>query len=424
MPLTIIPKQVLQSLSRTASPHEPRPGAATTHKAMISLAGFVLFLLVPACVAQASHQSGLLIGLADIAEKPKYQTLWVYPSPAQLSVRLLQGLLVPRRDGFWRVDSSESCSLDYADDGIDKPVNGDDAERRIDVSIEQEEQLWFVPIGSSPHIKGTSCEKINDDAQRIARAAEAKIEAAGKKVAEGSRMGDICSTSSSLVEFINGNYISSSTDTSTDCGVHPDSYPGWWVAPFGGGKAIKLEEVFGSAAAVQFEKAAQDNIQSSDDENCKPETLDTSKWTIHHDQGRWRVKGFANVHRLCGFFEEFDLDLNPTSIVGAQFKAGWAQIYRSIPNVLDAVIAPDQSWGVLLVGSSCKPAQKDCNRSRSIQIYRFQNGRPVKLLSSTKITQAGRIVMTEWALGKNADRWDQTMKSLPVSSPPTEFDQK
>src|SRR5713226_8409985 len=117
MPLTIIPKQVLQSLSRTASPHEPRPGAATTHKAMISLAGFVLSLFVPACLAQqASHQSGLLIGLADIVEKPKYQTLWVYPTPSQLSVRLLQGLLVPRRDGFWRVDSSESCSLDYVDD--------------------------------------------------------------------------------------------------------------------------------------------------------------------------------------------------------------------------------------------------------------------------------------------------------------------
>jgi hypothetical protein len=389
---------------------------------------FVLLLPLPGCQAQqARRQSGLLLGLTDITEKPKYQTFWLYPSASQLSIRLLQGLVVPRQDGFWRVDSSDSCSLDQnTEDGIEKPIGGDNNdERRIDISIEQEEHLWFVPIGSSPHIKGTSCEKVNDDAARISQLAEAKIKAAGKKVAEDSREGDVCVSSGSVVEFINGKYMSASSGYSTECGVHPDSYPGWSVEPFGGGQAIKIEEVFGSSAAVQFEKAVQDNIQNACDENCKPETIDTSKWIIHHDQRRWQVKGYASTHRLCGFFEEFDLNLNvPPNVVGEQFnKVDWGRLSRGVPNVIDAVISPDQRWGVLLVGPSCKPSQKNCDLARSIQIYRFENGRPAKQLYSTRITQGGQIVMAEWALGKNADRWDQTMKSLPVSSPAAQFDQ-
>jgi len=216
--------------------------------------------------------------------------------------------------------------------------------------------------------------------------------------------------------------------SSTDCGVHPDGSSNWLVQPFGGSTGIKIEEVFGPSATVRFQKAAQDHIQDANDENCKPETIDTSDWSLSHAQGRWRVKGYATTHRLCGYYEDFDLNLNPPErITGPQFgsdKMDWGRLSRSMPdvNVLDAVIAPDQSWGALLVGPPCKTPQKNCDLSRSLQIYQFENGRPAKKISTTKVTIGAEIVMAEWALGKNADRWDETMGKLPVSPPTVQFD--
>jgi len=150
----------------------------------VAFAAGILLCPSPACwPQQVARQSGLLLGLADPSdEKLKYQTLWLHPSASHVNTRLLQGLVVPRQDGFWRVDSADTCSLDIeGDDGIERSVDGENNDdRRISVSIEQQEQLWFAPVGSVPHIQGISCDAINDKAARISRAAEAQSKAAGK----------------------------------------------------------------------------------------------------------------------------------------------------------------------------------------------------------------------------------------------------
>ncbi len=128
----------------------------------VAFAAGILLCPSPACwPQQVARQSGLLLGLADPSdEKLKYQTLWLHPSASHVNTRLLQGLVVPRQDGFWRVDSADTCSLDIeGDDGIERSVDGENNDdRRISVSVLTKGMCAFLPAALSNSSTEGTCQ--------------------------------------------------------------------------------------------------------------------------------------------------------------------------------------------------------------------------------------------------------------------------
>jgi hypothetical protein len=180
---------------------------------------FVFFLFCTPALAQ----TGLLLGLRDDCAgegcDTSLRTLWIAPKGGALTVAELPDLVVPRRDGFWRVGVRHYCDLSERNGGSE------------DDSISKQDVLFSVPVSKRATVEGlVACPKTN---QRV------------------------CTASHISVTFLNPEYLSIEQGEEFNCGAHPDWSGSFTVSHPGDAerKAISFGSLKGLDAANEYRHA-------------------------------------------------------------------------------------------------------------------------------------------------------------------------
>jgi hypothetical protein len=383
-------------------------------------------ILMVVSASALAQQSGLLLGLSglecnDDSCTPVARTLWI--APQNDSVKLLatlKDLVVPRRDGFWRVAVRKYC-------------------QQPDWSISSEDHLLMVPVNQPlPRPQGDliSCDEAIKKAQKNYDALMAKPlsgNAADDFEANNAKLhgaADECVADSITINFVNPDYISFSSGEAVDCGAHPDGSVSYQVSPLGDqnrsplplsfladAKAKETYDLLAKRALIDNANSAEENHPkynitqdlkdlSEEDFACFPKFSD-SDWFISRAGGRWAAKGGINTHRLCGGEVQFDLPAGLLHSLGIHesAEADLPALQKQLPDALDAFWSPQKDMVVVLT------------RNQSLKVFRPQQaklGPPVLTVPLNQPLQE-RVVMAEWALGSNVNRWTGILTALQKS---------
>jgi len=124
--------------------------------------------------------------------------------------------------------------------------------------------------------------------------------------------------------------------------------------------------------------------------------VDGKGWFLSHEKGKWKAVALLQPgNASCQYGGSLSLPL-PEEIVGHDvLRPGWASLQRQIPELQDAFASPA---GDLVV--AVKKSQ--------LEIYRLEGQRVGhKLLA----LPANRVVMVQWATGKNVRRWVEELQA-------------
>jgi hypothetical protein len=347
-------------------------------------------ILLAAMSAYGQH-SGVLLGVAgpstnpdseaqsfDTIHAPQYQTLWIAPD-AHGEIRVLATLLeiiVPRRDGFWRVGVQQVCEFD----------GGDYPNERL------EHVVWAVPVAKAPIAEATSpCapHKPEDYAPPYFRSEQDK-----DKISQcGFALVNLLYVSPELIS------ISTYTGQSDDCEVRGGRYNiDFRVRNFDPGRSLGFGELLGEPAHAAYERALPKHGSSDGQEDCgETDHGNDVGWRIARDGGRWR----PFIHQDLGYFGcssdaliRFPL---PAAMTGESSPApNLKQLRAKIPGIADAYISPA---GDLLIAAS----------SSDTKIFELHAGVLGKLMLKLP---AQSIVMAQWATGKHVQDWTTQLEAL------------
>jgi hypothetical protein len=296
------------------------------------------------------------------AESP-YQTAWILKDAKGVHVRFLQDIIVPRRNGFWRLGSNtDSAKLENSTADIDF--------------------FWAAPVGTKP---------------KLAQAGDEDLACSEQ-------------TSNKELDYVGPDYYGYSEFGSSICAHYGEGHY-YAIASLDdpNGKHFGLDELLGLQAAEQHKRLNRLAATWSN-EDCGESGFngDAAQWTLKHSQGSWHA--IAKFHGSGGgVCDRFDQDRTisvplPKSLAANNvLSVSWKQIVAAFPGAKDAFPAPG---GELLV-----VFKEDA--ALLVPIEQESLGKPIE----TVILPRGKRVMAEWALGANALRWDKELSSLPAPNP-------
>jgi hypothetical protein len=333
----------------------------------------VLSLWIP----QANAQSAVLIGLhvnaradGEGGHPPSYRTFLITfrEGKAQLAADL-PDLIVPRKDGFWRVGT------------LHKGPPG---------KYGAQEFIYAVPARSVPH-------------------------AVGEYHPDNSDWGTCAETDQSTIEFVNPDLLSVSYFTEPACSLEVEKQHGTYkFDEFG--KELDITAFLG-AAAWDAEKKADASAKA--DDGISPDCLGVSKpdatnWGIEGSSrfpGRvdkvWVLVSDFNGPHVCHDGKTYEIKFPiPESLTGPTYHARtllsilqskWAKDNNIVPT--DALLTPGGDFLLDL--------------SYGVRIFAIkQQGIEPKLALSAATNLESNVVMVQWALGKHVREWESELQSL------------
>jgi hypothetical protein len=331
-------------------------------------------------MAHAPAQSAVLIGLhVEVQDHgngpppPSYRTFLITfrDGKAQL-VTDLPDLIVPRKDGFWRVGT-----LHEGPPG----------------KYQAQEFVYAAPARSVPHAVG-EYHAPNPDWS--------------------------CSeTDQATIEFVNPDLLSVSYFTEPACSLEVEYQHGTYKLDELG-KGLDITAVLG-ASAWDAEKKADAKAKSdhafSDLSNCEGVSrADSSNWGIERSSrlprsevGTWvLVSDYSSPH-VCGDGETYEIKFPiPESLTGPTYHAS------DLASILKSKVAKDNC---ILPGEALlTPAGDfllDFGYSPPMKIFAIkQQGIESKPALSGSANLGSNVVMVQWALGKHVSEWESELQSL------------
>lgn len=325
-------------------------------------------------------QSGVLLGLSN------GRTLWIAPD-AGGTLRVLQrdgDVVVPRRDGFWRIGFAYADPPPRArDSAAAAPGWGDmcgDEECRDQDGI----MLYAVPIAAPapPY-------RLNEEERDVLRSADISLNLELTYV--GPRYLSLLRHS----EANAGGMLSYShtgvlldLDTLARSAHRPLTGPWPEADPFG----------FDSAATERIAGRCRRQYGDAEDVGIVVDDLEMMAYRtpyIAHERGRWRLLWQYSISSgvARGFAWACDTGVEPAAQVGAhdRLPLTWETIAREVPGARDAVASPGGDMIVVMT-------------DLDVRVFRARAGgltRPTLTLPEP----SARIIMAEWATGGNVARW-------------------
>jgi len=331
----------------------------------------VLSLWIP----QANAQSAVLIGLhvytgddGNGEQQPSYRTLLITfrDGKAQLAADL-PDLIVPRKDGFWRVGT------------LHKGPPG---------KYQAQEFVYAVPARSVPHAVGEYHPENPD--------------------------WNCSETDQDTIEFVNPDLLSVSYFTEPACSLEVEHDHGTY-------KIDELEKELDITAvlgAVAWDAEKKADASAKADNHISPDCIGVSKpdatnWGIvgsSRSPGNvakpWVLVSDFNTPHVCRDGQTYEIKFPiPESLTGPTYHADtllsilqskWAKDNNIVPT--EALLTPagdfllDLSYGV------------------SIFAIKQQGIEPKPALSAAN--RESNVVMVQWALGKHVREWESELQSL------------
>ena len=295
------------------------------------------------------------------------------PGQARVAARL-PTLVVPRRDGFWRVGLTNVCETrlkQFEDDRIAR---------------------WSVRLGVRPVIDAEpACGPVRPTPEGPL----------GQVIADGTVIR--CSYVSQSIRFVSADYISVTTHSAKygwcdDRGFQWDDEA--LVTRFDGGQQISYESIAGRAGMQSYTRAIAQGAQNIEaDFNCPRDVNDivddSLGWLIRREQGHWMARAFMQPDAACQYEAPIDGTL-PTQLTGHDTLAvPWAQIMRAVPEATDAFSSPQGDTLVVAINNE-------------MQVFELAKGVIGRRLAT--FAAEGDVIMIQWALGANVARWTKTLR--------------
>ncbi len=329
---------------------------------------FILAIIVLAsslCAGQAAVLIGLQRGAYDEGEKwhpPGYRTLLISfrDGKAQL-VADIPALIVPRKDGFWRLgvlhDGSENNYL---------------------------ETLYAVPALSTP----PTYSQIPED----------------ESIALEHERTHCSSYEKSTITFVNPEVVSIENNDYSDCGVHPGGglfYTTYKIDDLH--TRIKINALLGPAALIAQKKS----VPKPGPEECAPTTPDASNWGIYRLGAKWVVSSSYTEPQICNGDHEYKVKLTPpASLIGLTYHQ----------TQLALLAAPVKTNGLGHPDAVLTPAGDFLIYLDSLEIFSV-NAHGLSSAPVLSIENHGAPVMIQWSFGKYVARWESALKEITAKLP-------
>ena len=360
----------------------------------VRAAALVAALLAP--MTGDAQQSGLLIGLRtrlDVPHTeggaiPEYRTLWIAPADARLAVvTTLPTLVVPRDDGFWRVDIEPSCGI------TEQTMEMEGA--FLDSFRTAVWRRWGSARTYAPPDHEMDCSLA---LERIRTMVKDTTGIGGEEGACNVREIAITYASPRLAsyrmyaahtEFCSpGRYASrtrlfvAGPADSVIAGA-PDS-------------ALSLLQALTPARALALEKRWTAALT-----DCTHEDSPDANWGIVRGVGEWVTDFSSTGPTACrgDGMAEFDIrERMPASIARSEPREWLARIRHVAPAVDDFFVSPRQDAIAVRTGDTLNFfAPRGAALGRPLLTYRL---RP-----------AEQVIMVEWAVGSQVARWTKELES-------------
>lgn len=300
----------------------------------------------------------------------QYLTFWITKTRRGEKIEAIQGLIVPRENGFWRVGSVLVRSS-------------------MDPGSSYDEQLWAVPVSEKPP---------------------------GPKIDPGTRDTSVC-----LLTYAGSDYLSYLAHSQGGAGAWEYTIPGV-VAIDALEKEETIAAVLGSTMAASYKRRAKSLDHMDEDwqgEPCGCCQGRESEWGIVHAGDRWQV--FARFHygtssdcAQGSTDEEFDVALPKRMAPGGTLGGPWelvrteteTALHLEAGSVQHIFVSPKQDLLVALT-------------KRGLAVVRVENLHPEAVLKTQDFDGAAIPVMEQWSLGRFVEKWDSVLQKETPGEIPT-----
>ncbi|NJO14738.1 MAG: SH3 domain-containing protein [Thioploca sp.] len=334
-------------------------------------------------------ESGLLLGLrvgghydtAATLDKPKrlensqesvsYRTFWFSAQDGKIElVAERTNLLVPREDGFWRVDVKQSSYNNFKEDfiwinpapdpdAIPNPILAEqEGVNAFDVSLLVKEQGIEMPAG----------EYCNGHAYR-----------------------DILFIGINYmsVGYVRSQLCNGSVGISTDSALQMFSLDEF--------KPVNISSLVEAQEGTVFFRTAKEYQDQSKDKNSQ-EWGDFSGGVVRQP-GKWVVKGHFPIKK--DNYTHFDVPITPSQLVEyGELHPDWETIKQLVPEAIDAFSSPTQDWLVVLTKTGLLGFtlnETGINSKPVLQLY---------------LKQPVTAVMAHWAEGLRVMNWSEEIQNI------------
>lgn len=314
--------------------------------------------------------SGILLGLKSLdldtskggLEKWDYRTIFIRShNKDTVSVSEMEGILLPRMTGFWKIEVNR--------ENVDDKVNDDIVAYPIDKTVDSEAER-----------KDQKKEQNNDKEQDKIR--ELKDEKTIKNIL-----------------FVSNNYISIENIYHRNKGQrYLEFYP---VDNIDNNTPIKLSDIMGESGKEALIEGFNKDIISRNEE-YKNSLVDINpkeeSFGLFRRNGYWMFKGRVNYIKEDKYiYEDFNINAFPPEELVSfdELAIPWNVIKTDVPEALDVFISPNKDIAVILTHNE-------------ILVYQINNGKledePIEKIG---LNSAEKVVMAEWAVGRYPQIWER-----------------
>lgn len=292
-------------------------------------------------------------GSADSLSRPVYRTLLLTSKNGQAAIsEAVEGLLVPRNKGFWRIDTKRSIYNNWVEDFV-----------------------WSAPQGKSPELPG--------------------IQAYNGENCEGHRI--------QKINYVGADYISMEVNTAGYCedAAHPWNFNTLAVVPVDSTThlGVPISRVLGDSGRAALYRAAERYLNglSPEEQELYLPVPDEASWGLVRREGRWIIQGRLDPGSVnFGEPADFDVDAQPpAALVGrGQRNPAWSEILSFAPDARDAFAPPGGDMLVIL-------------HPDSLTVHPVTEGTIGPATLTTSLPHDATTVMALWAIGPRASSWTE-----------------
>jgi len=306
-----------------------------------------------------------------------YLTFWISRRSGSMTIKPIVGLLVPRKDGFWRIGSRMVQSAPADDDNFD-------------------EYFWAAPAGQKtpPELPKTDAE--------------------------------INGMSTRLITYAGPEYISYLSHRQGGAGNW--EYQFTYVSPLDHlTKKLSIAQVLGAQAGANYKKLAKsldhmndDLTETQDRDPCNCCTGDENEWGVIHVHDRWEAYARFHPGTSSSCFQGWQDSVLQTSLPQSLWSGGrssqpWDASRKQVESALKAdnesaqhlFLSPRQDVAVALT-------------TNGVVVFDVRNRTQFSVLKKDAFTAPCIPVSEQWSTGKFVATWNAEMQKQKAAVIPQE----
>lgn len=282
-----------------------------------------------------------------------YRTIWIAATDKKLHPTInIQGILFPRRSGFWRMETKRTTDRGYVEDIIIAHPT----------ATEQKGAETDMPV---------------------------------EPVKEEARAGSI----TRRIRYVGNDYVSieskaADTEESMLQVLPIDSLPGI--------KPVKLSDLYGEAGAASMEEGKRKAIEAleADGGSLAGDMTQNDSFGLERKMGHWFFKGGIN-YRKGGKtrFADYNINVIPPAelIFYDELSVPWTAVKDRVPEAVDVFTSPNKDIALVITKTE-------------LIIFGIDNGKLENHPLGRIGLKAGEtVIMSEWATGRYVEAWENSL---------------